>query len=898
LLVGTFALQAQVEPSDSGNFSLPQLRTNPSDSSALYPSDKQTASPSDSLEPDSVRQLSPDSIYLTQVQDEEEMLDYTVVYNAEDSIPTSLNQDLIELYNQATVEYGDIKIEAGYIRIEFDKNEVFAEGLPDSTGAMQQKPIFTERGKQYRADRMRYNFASQKAFIEKVITQEGDGFLHGARVKKTGDKVFYIEGGSFTTCSHEHPHYRIVTPKAKVISGEKVVTQFAYIEVVDIPTPLMIPFGFFPTTDKRKSGIILPSYGNSQFRGYFLSNGGFYWAASDYFDLTLTGDVYTQGGFGARALTNYKKRYGFSGSLTASYNLLRFGEEEFAEFIPGSFNNSSDFAVNWSHRQDPKANPSFNFSANVNVATAQFYKITSVDPNEILQNSLNSSVSFSKRWQNRPYRVNVTLNHSQNNQSQDLTLTLPNINFSADRFFPFKREDRVGSKRWYEEIGITYSADAKNEIRTKLNKPLFTETVFRDSSRMGLRHNLQVAANYKVLRYIVFNPNVNYTERWYPSKLEYDFNPETGRVEVIDTANGFFTNRDFGLNANFSTVLYGLWRYRGFLQALRHKMTPTIGFTYRPDFSDEGWGFYERIFNDSTGQTEVVNPYQGFIYGAPGNQRQGSLNFGVQNTLEGKVRSQKDTSGLKKISILERFSFNTSYNMAAREFQWSQPTLNVSSSILDRLIRFNYNATFDLYGFDEELGQRVNQFAWDVNRTLLRTTNQRIAFNLNLNARRFAGNKEDAGQASNNPAPQAGGNESEDAGEVPGMGITEGDIDYYRLRKPIDFNIPWSLDLQYSLTRSSPGGREPAISQSLGFSGDIDLSQGWKIGFRSGYDFEARDFTVTSFDFYRDLHCWELSCSWTPIGFNPTYLITIRVKADMLSDLKLERRRGVGDFQP
>ena len=884
--VGLIAsLQAQVEPTDSTKFNLDSIG-NPS----------ATAQPAqDTTEPDTAkRSLSTDSTYTTTVKNEQGLLDYQVVYDAEDSIITSLSGNTVELYNQAIVEYGDIKMEAGYIRIEFDKSELSARGITDTAGEIIQKPIFTEKGKQYRADEMRYNFESQKARINKVITQEGEGFLHGEHIKKTDEKTFYIKNGSFTTCSHEDPHFSIVTPKAKVISGEKVVTKFAYLEIADIPTPLMVPFGFFPTTDKRKSGIIIPAYGNSEFRGYFLQNGGFYWATNDYMDLTLQGDIYTQGGFGLRANSNYKMRYKYSGNVDLSYNLLRFGREEFAEFISQSFNNSSDFAIGWRHQQDPKSNPSNRFSANVNIATAQYFKVTSINPNQVQQNRLNSSVTYSKNWVGRPYRMNVTLNHSQNNQTQQLTLTLPQVNFATNRFFPFKNSERVGGKKWYEEIGITYTVDGQNRITTRLDKPVFTENVFRDSSQMGIRHNIPIAANYKVFRNIVFNPSVNFTERWYPSKLEYGYDTATERVVAVDTLRGFFANRDFNVNANFSTRLYGLFRYRGYLQALRHQFTPNVGFSYRPDFSDDAWGYYQRVRNESTGEDEVVNPYSRGVYGSAGSGQQGNINLGMQNTLEAKVRDEKDSTGLKKIKILERFSLNTAYNMAAEERPWSDLNMAVSSSALEGLVRMNYNSRYSFYGFDNGEGGLQNQTAWEVNRQLLRVTSQTFTLGLNLNANRFRGKgkkekEEEPGKGDDNPA-------AVDEPAPPDLGVTEGDVDYYSLPGYVDFKAPWSLNLNYNMRKNSGGAGAPTISQAITANGNIDITEGWKIAFSTGYDIEAERFTITTFDFYRDLHCWEIRCSWVPIGFQQTYVITINVKADMLQDLKLERRRGFGDL--
>lgn len=826
------------------------------------------------------------------------MLDYDIVYDAVDSIPSSPDNNTIELYNQGVITYGTMKIEAGYIRIEFENSEIYATGLRDSTGKMTQKPIFTEAGKVFRADEMRYNFETGKARINKVITQEGEGFLHGEKIKKTVGSAFFVRNASYTTCSHENPHFKIRTPKAKVIPGEKVVTQFAFLELLDIPTPLMLPFGFFPTTDKRKSGIIIPTYGSSQYRGYFLQNGGFYWAASDYFDLTLTGDIYTKGGYGLQAQTAYRKRYKFNGNFNLSYNLLSFGEEEFQPFVPGAFSNQSDFAIRWSHKQDAKANPYYTFSANVNIATTQFYQITSINPNQVLQNRLNSSISFARRWPDKPFSLNITANHSQNNATQQMTVTLPQVNFSVNRFFPFKKEGGIsGKKKWYEEIGISYTANGQNQIRTRMDKPFFQETVFRDSSRMGIRHNIPIAANYKVFKFFVFNPSINFSERWYPNRLEYGYDTTLQRAVVVDTVSGFFANRDFSANANMSTKVYGLWRYRrGPVKAIRHVMTPNIGFNYRPDFSTDFWGYYQEVQNDSIGNTVLRNRYQNGVYGGAGQGLSAALTFGIQNTLEAKIKSKSDSTGLKKIKLLERFSLNGNYNMAAEEFKLSTIRFTASSSLLDRLITLNYNATFDPYDFDQETNQRVNEFALSRGGGLARVTNQRFTAGTRLDPSKFESKKK-GGKDKKKDKGNQGANTAGADPAAGGLGITEGDIDYYRLPGYVDFNVPWSVSLNYNLSYNNSGAGDPTIRQSMDISGDMDLTQGWKIGFRTGYDFEARDFTFTSFNFYRDLHCWNLACAWVPFGFQQTYTVTIRVKSSILQDLKLERRRGVGDFQ-
>ena len=838
--------------------------------------------------------LSTDSIYGTPISgatDAGGFLESMVEYTASDSIVGSLAIGEAYLYNQAEVKYQDMTIKAGYIQINFDNSEVYATGLRDTSGAIVQKPIFTEAGKSYRADTMRYNFDSKKAKIKRVITKEGEGFLHGEDVKKVDDNTFYIKNAAYTTCSHEHPHFEIRTSKAKVIAGDKIVTKFAYIEVMDVPTPLMLPFGFFPTTEQRKSGIIIPQYGKNENRGYFLTNGGYYWAVNDYLDLTLTGDIYSQGGYGVGARSNYRKRYKYNGSMGFNYSKVKYGRVEFAEYGSQFFADNSQFAVNWSHNQDPKANPSLRFSANVNLSSSNYYKINSTDRDEVLTNTVNSSISVNKNWVGKPYNLTASLNHTQNNSSQDMTVTLPDVNFAVNRQFPFKRKNAVGGKKWYEEIGYSYNVTGKNQIQTKMGKPFFTETVFTDSARNGLQHRIPISANYKVFNNFVLNPSINYTERWYFQRSVWGFvdtlngNP-VYRAQVVDTAQGFYGVRDFTTSANLSTKLYGQWNYKGFLRAIRHVATPTVGLSYRPDFSTDFWGYYQDVQVDTLGNTEKRNMYNYGLYGSPGQGEQGNVNFSLLNTLESKIRDKKDSTGTKKVKLLERLSLSTSYNMAADEFKWAPVNLTVSSSVLQGLISLNYSATFDLYGYDEEQEMRVNEFAYNVNGKLMRTTNQRFTSGINLDANRF-NSKKDKKKSSDDNDPGLMAND---------LGITAGDIDYYRQRRYVDFSIPWSMNINYNLQKSY-SGTNSTVRQSADISGNFEITENWRAGFSTGYDFEATDFTYTSFDFYRDLHCWEIRCSWVPFGLQQSYTLSIRVKANTLKDLKLERIRGIGDFQ-
>lgn len=871
---------AQIEPADSSNaimdsIGISRFYQNPSDTNL-----KKT---------DKIR-LSPDSVYSTNGGG---FLKDDVDYTAEDSIVGSPGEGSAELYNQAYVKYQDITLEAGYIKIDFNTSTLYARGISDSSGKIVQKPLFVEGGKSYRADEMRYNFETKKAKIKKVITQEGEGFLHGEDVKKLGENVLFIKNASYTTCSHEHPHFRIRTNKAKVIPGEKVVTQFAYLELMDIPTFLMVPFGFFPTQTKKKSGILVPAYGSSPFRGYFLKDGGFYWAGTDYVDLAIKGDIYTQGGWGLRALSNYKKRYAYSGNLNLSYNIIKFGREEFAQFNSSAFDNRSDFGIRWTHNQDPKAHPNFRFNANVNIASATFYQVTSTNPEDILTNQLASSVSINKSWPGKPFNLSVSARHNQNNATKALSFTLPQATFSVNRMFPFKRQVSVGKKKWFEEIGITYTANTANEIRTTLDSDIFNKRTLLDEARNGISHSIPIAANYKIFKNFVLNPSINFTERWYFKRQDFRF-VDSNNTVTSDTVNGFFANRDFRAQVNVSTKVYGTFYYKGYLKALRHVMTPTVGLSYKPDYSDDFWGYYQNVQSDSLGNTESRDRYASQLYGSASSGRQGNVNFGLQNILEGKIKSSKDSSGVKKIKILERLSLSTSYNMAAEEFQWAPLTLAATSTLFSGLVSLNFNSSYSFYGFDEDLETAVNESSWNTNGQLLRPVRESLASGINLNANTFKGKGKKKGKKKDQEE-----NEDETAKEGGGpvaLGITEGDPDYYNPKTRFDFKPTWNLRLNYTLNKNY-SGLSSTISQAIQASGDVQLSQNWKFNFTTGYDLQNKDFTVTSFNFFRTLHCWEMQCAWIPFGFQQSYNLTIRVNSSVLSDLKYERRRGVGDFE-
>lgn len=820
------------------------------------------------------------------------VLQSEVYSNAEDSIVVSPDGNLSFFYNFAQVDYQDIGIKAGFIKINWETSEALATGIIDSSGNLVQRPIFIEGGKEYRSDTIRYNFQSKKARIKRVITKEGEGYLHGEQVKKMQDNVFFIRGGSFTSCSHEHPHFRLRTSKTKVISGDKIVTGPAYLEMLDVPTPLFLPFGFFPTEARRRSGIIIPTYGNNFERGYFLKDGGYYWAMSTYMDITFKGEVYSMGGWGLNTLSNYRKRYKYNGNFFLSYNRIRFGQENFVE-SGGRYRNSTDFNIRWSHNQDPKARPDLRFSANVNIATASFFQNTQQAANQVLQSQLQSNVSIQKSWIGKPYNLSLNLRHSQNNQQRTISLTLPQLSFNVNRFFPFKFGKQVGEDSWYEKIGMNYSFQAENRMSGSMDDNLFTEKSFRENARYGGLHTASLQTNAKLFKYWTFSPSVRMSNRWYGSRLEYSLDEEENRVKQ-DTVYGFNNVYDFSLNANLATKVYGQFNYRGKIKAVRHVMTPSFGVSYTPDFSDPAWGYYQSYQSDTLGNTRTSSVYQGYLYGSPGRGVQANVNLGLQNTLEMKVKSKKDSTGLVKVKLLEGFSVNTSYNAAAEEFNWSPLRMGARTSALNGLLQFNLNTTFDFYGITQD-GERVNRSATEINGTWLRRTRSSFNVGIQLSADRFGGKKSGDQNKQKNSTDKDNQNNSSSASNNP-LGLTPGDIDYYSMMSYVDFNVPWSLNINYFYTNNKPG-LVVSETQSMDVSGDITLTQNWKIGFRTGYDFQRKDLSYTTINLHRDLHCWQMNVFWVPFGLQRSYTIGIGVKADILQDLKLDRKRGIGDFE-
>ncbi len=754
--------------------------------------------------------------------------------------------------------YEDIRLDADYINIDFNTKVLFSSGLPDSTGRVKGLPVFKQGQDEFTSDSIRYNFNTKRGKISEISTKDGDSYIHGSTVKKEPDNTTFIRNGYYTTCDAPHPHFYLKSNKIKVIPNNKVVTGPADLFLMDVPTPLAIPFGFFPNRKGRSSGILFPQYGESQQLGFFLKNGGYYFGLSDHFDLALTGDIYSKGSWRANAFSNYAWKYRFNGNLSVNYSKTRNSRPEFPDYSL-----EESFFIRWNHTQDAKARPGMNFTANVNAGSSTFYQYNLSNANNFLTNTFTSSVAWSKVWTGKPFNLSASLSHSQNTQTRDINLSLPGVTFNIARRTPFKRKMQVGEQRWYEKIGIGLTSSLLNSIATK--DTLLFKKGSADQFRYGIQHSIPVNTSINIAKYFTLSPGVTYTERWYLKTIKKSWDEENNMLKT-DTVNAFKAGRDFSFSANLNTRIYGMLQFKkGRVSAIRHIMTPTVGFSWRPDFSEKGYGYYKKVQSDSTGlKQQTYSIFEGGVYGGPGSGKSTLMNFSLDNNFEMKVRQKTDSSEtLKKVKLLESLSLNASYNFAADSLKLSTINVNGRVTILDRVSLY-MSGVFDPYIITDE-GVRINRTVWADNGRLARFTTGNFSINYNITGRKkeYTSDK---------------GTESE-------LSEVNRNRDQY-----LDYSIPFSLAVGYNFYYQKNILTPDQITQTLNFNGDLSLTPAWKVSFNSGYDFEQKDLSYTSLGIHRDLHCWEMSLNWVPLGFQQNFFFQINVKSSVLQDLKLTRK--------
>ena len=848
-----------------------------------------------------------DSLYKDTVRKSKSALEEPVSYSAKDSITFDYTNSRAHLFGGSQVNYQNLQLTADDISLSLDSSLVHASGRPDSTGAIQGKPLFKQGEDEYEPDRISYNFKTRKAFISNVYTQEGEGFMQSREGKRDSSGVMYVQNGKYTTCDAEHPHFYVSLTRAKMHPGKNVIFGPAYLVVEDVPLPLAIPYGFFPFSSSYKSGFIMPTYGDETTRGFYLRDGGYYFAINDKVDLKVLGEFYTKGSWGLSAQTNYKKRYRFGGNFYFSYQNTKEGEKNMPDYSV-----SKSFKLTWSHRQDAKANPTQSFSASVNFATSSYERnnLTSMyNPESYTQSTRTSSVSYSKSFSKVGLTLSGTFNLSQNMRDSSISVTLPTLSISQSRFNPFKRKKAAGKERWYEKIAMSYTGTLANSINTKEDK-LFHSSLVKDW-RNGMRHQVPISASFSVLNYINVTPSFTFTDRMYTHKVMQGWDTERQDVQR-DTVYGFYNVYNYNMSISANTKLYGMYRPMPWfggkkIAAIRHVFTPTVSFSYAPDFSQSRFGFYDSyVKTDANGNVSTVrySPFSGMMYGTVGQGMTGSVTMDVANNIEMKVRTDKDSTGYRKISLIDELGGSLSYNMAAKRRPWSD--LNLRARIkLTKKYTYSMNAVFATYAYEKDENGRVyvgDHTEWSRGRFgRFLGTAQNISYSIsNETFRKLFGKKHRTTTSDDELDEELDEEEETDPtmqnvdpdrkkGKTGANQESNGDVDEDGYLK---FSLPWSINIGYGVTiRENTQGRfndkrmryPYKLSHTLNFSGNIRISEGWNINFSSGYDFNMHKLSMTTASLSRDLHCFQMSCSMV-ISPYTSYNFTFACKAGTLAD--------------
>lgn len=819
-------------------------------------------------------------------------LDAPVVYSANDSIVFT-EGGYAHLYGDGKVNYENIELGAQIITMNMDSSTVFARGVTDSLGVEKGKPVFKDGETPYETKAIRYNFKSKKGFINNVVTQQGEGYVVGDNAKKGANDELFMEHGRYTTCDHhDHPHFYLQLTRAKVRPKKNVVTGPAYLVVEDVPLPLAVPFFFFPFSSSYSSGFIMPSYMDDSSRGFGLTGGGYYFAISDMMDLKLTADIFTKGSWAGNVETNYNRRYKYSGSLQAGYQVTKLGDKGMPDYSV-----AKDFKITWTHRQDTKASPNSTFSASVNFATSSYERsnINNLYNSQLMtQNTKTSSVSYTRNFPDQKLTLASTFNIAQVMQDSSISVTLPDLNITLSTIFPFKRKRVIGAERWYEKISLRYSGRLTNSIKTKDDR-LFKEGIAKWENAM--QHNIPVSATFTLFKYLQVSPSFTYNERWYTRKVMQKYNMEQRRLETLpgDTIHGFYRVYDYRASLSLSSKLYGMYK-PVFMKKkeiqIRHVFTPQVSLNGAPSFG-QFWEYYK----DADGNDQYYSPFSGQEFGTAPREQSGTIQFDVSNNLEMKYKMKNDS--LKKVSLIDEIGFSLSYNMAAERQKWSNLNMRLRMK-LTKSYTLNMNAVFATYAYTFDKSGHVvtsDRTEWSYGR-FGRFQGWGSSFNYTLNNdtwKKWFGPKDD------DKKEKKDGEDEEDADGDETTGLAEkkvekaqADADGYQV-----FKMPWSLNFNYSFNisedRSKPINphtmRYPyRYTHNINMSGNLKISNNWSFTFNSGYDFQAKEITQTSCTITRDLHCFNMSASISPFGRWRYYNFTIRATASILQDLKWDKR--------
>ncbi len=842
-----------------------------------------------------------------------------IEYTANDSLVYDARTQTAHLFGSSNVKYQNMDLASDKIYMSLDSSLVHATGTRDSSvkDGVKNKPVFTMGQDKYETDTIAFNFKTKKAYIDNVYTEQEDGFLRGERSKRDSTGVIYLEHGRYTTCDEEHPDFYIALSRARVRPGKDVVFGPAYLVVADVPLPLAIPYGFFPFTKRYSSGFIMPSYGDEQARGFYLKDIGYYFALSDKWDLKLLGEIYTRGSWGFSAASNYRKRYRYNGSFLFSYQDTKTGDKGLPDYA-----RQESFKIQWSHRQDSKANPYSSLAASVNFATSSYERnnLNSLyNPQTLTQSTRTSSVSWSTTFSSIGLTLSATANLSQNMRDSTLAVTLPDLNIAVSRFYPFKRKHAVGNERWYEKISMSYTGQIGNSINTKEDK-FFKSNLIKEW-RNGWNHEIPISGNFTLFNYLNVSPSFRFTDRMQSAKVERSWDTAK-QVEVADTTYGFHNIYNWNFSMGMSTKLYGFWTpsrkiFGDKIQAIRHVLTPQVTFSYAPDFGASRYGYWKTYQKtDADGNVSLVeySPYSTGMFSVPGRGKTGSISFSLGNNLEMKVKSDKDSTGVKRISLIDDLAINMSYNMAAKTRPWSDLGMNIRLKWWKNYT-FNMNAVFATYAYElDDQGRPYvgTHTEWGKGRFgRFQGMSQNISYTLTPEklSKLFGGGssrEDDKRRAGNGDDEGVDTDIESNVDEVMERGKHNARKEKSKASTDEDgymaFSMPWSLTFGYGVTMRESNDinkfnykkmRYPyKFSQTLNVSGNIRISDGWNISFSSGYDFESHEISMTTASLQRDLHCFNMSCEVVLAPYT-SYNFTFRCNAATLTDaLKYDKRSG------
>jgi hypothetical protein len=826
-------------------------------------------------------------------------IETTIYYSARDSINSNMQKKIIKLYGDAKIKYGTIELEADEIVIDYESSTITAHGIPDSTGRMVGLPIFKDGGQTYETHDMVYNFKTKRAKISEVVTKQGEGFIHGDKVYKNNRNELFSINNAYTTCDLAHPHFRIISKKSKAIPGDKIVSGPFYMEFMDVPTPLGFAFGIFPQQRKSQSGILVPTYGEEKRRGFYLRNGGYYFDINDYVKMGITGDLYSKGSSALALNSIYRKRYAYSGSFAFNYTSNKFNDN-----IEDN-SRSKDFRLTWSH--SPQTKGTGRFSASVNAATASFTKnnyvsVTTTNASSGFNSTttkMSSNVSYSKTFAGTPFNLGVNFRHNQDLTTKRVDLNAPDLSFNMNNVYPFKNSKSTV----LQNMAFKLTSTATNSITNDLGRIKKVDTaqdsiapfngqtlpeLFRNGKK-GVKHSFPLGTSIKLFKFFTLSPAISYDETWYFDKLAWGLSGDGNSVVVTDTIHGFNRIVNYSGSLGFTTRVYGTWinkNKQAKVKALRHVMNPSVSYSFRPDFASGKYDYYQ-TFQLENGSTVQKSRHEGYVYGGAQQGKSGAIGFSLGNTVEMKVRGEKDSID-RKVSLLNSLSISSGYNLLADSMKLSPFSISANTNVLEGKLNININGSVDPYQYvmtsiDEKgtiLQHRINKYVWQ-NQGFKIGQLSSINFNLSTNLSPKGRDKDKSTRQKISNA----------------QGVSESDKAYL-LNNPdmyIDFEIPWNLRINYTVDYNKPGYAKPTITQTVRFSGDLSVTQKWKVDFNSGFDFQKKQFTQSQFGIRRDLHCWQVSVNWVPFGRFQNYSFSIGIKSGMLRDLKLDRTRSFID---